>query len=274
MWARQHMEAPHWLHQFFVDQDPFDSIMQLHGEVFRDVPGRKTIRVRIGGKFYFVKQHFGVGWREIFKNLLSAKWPVLTAETEWQAIRKLGEIGIPTTPAVAYGVRGLNPATLQSFLMTEDLGDIVSLETLCADWKNSPPDPAFKRKLLIKVAELARKLHDGGMNHRDFYICHICLDNAKLTQGEIYLYLIDLHRVGIRPQIRPIDRMKDMAALYFSAMEAGLGKRDYLRFLKHYRRQSLKNTLLDEAGFWRQVASRADKLYLKFHGKMPETKFW
>src|SRR5690606_41125279 len=69
MWLREHIEAPHWLHEFFVDQDPFDSIMQLHGEVFRDVPGRKTIRVRIGGKCYFVKQHFGVGWREIFKNL-------------------------------------------------------------------------------------------------------------------------------------------------------------------------------------------------------------
>lgn len=274
MWSREHIEAPHWLHQFFVDQVPFDSIVQLHGEVFRDVPGRKTIRVRIGGKFYFVKQHFGVGWREIFKNLLSAKWPVLTAETEWQAIRKLGEIGIPTTPAVAYGVRGWNPATLQSFLMTEDLGDIVSLETLCTDWKRKPPEPVFKRKLLIKVAELARKLHDGGMNHRDFYICHICLDNKKLAQGEICLYLIDLHRVGIRPRIRPADRMKDMAAMYFSAMEAGLSKRDYLRFLKHYRLQSLKDSLLGEAEFWQQVASRAEKLYLKFHGKMPETNFW
>src|SRR5690606_4986046 len=220
---------------------------------------------------YFVKQHFGVGWREIFKNLLSAKWPVLTAETEWQAIRKLGEVGIPTTPAVAYGMRGLNPATLQSFLMTEDLGDIVSLETLCADWRSNPPEPAFKRKLLIKVAELARKLHDGGMNHRDFYLCHICLDNARLTQGEIFLYLIDLHRVGIRPTIASSDRMKDMAALYFSAMEAGLSKRDYLRVLKHYRQLPLRKIFSDERDFWHKVSVRAARLYLKFHGRMPET---
>ncbi len=271
MLSRHHLECPQWLEQFFAPQDVFNGVMNLQGEVFRDVPGRKTIRVEIQGKSFFVKQHFGVGWSEIFKNLLSGKWPVLTAETEWYAIQKLGDIGIPTTPAVAYGVRGTNPARLQSFLVTEDLGNIISLETLCADWKANPPDAEFKRKLLIKVAGLARKLHDAGMNHRDFYICHICLDNTKLAQGEIYLYLIDLHRVGIRPVIASSDRLKDMAALYFSAMDAGLSKRDYLRVLKHYRQLPLRKIFDEEQDFWRKVSARAAKLYQKFHGKMPET---
>ncbi|CAG0957395.1 heptose I phosphotransferase [Methylophilaceae bacterium] len=265
------LDAPDWLIALYGEDRLFDSVMRQQGQVFRDVPGRKTIKINLDGRMYFIKQHFGVGWREIFKNLLSFKWPILSAETEWKAIHKLNEIGIPTTPAVACGVRGSNPASLQSFLITEDLGDIISLETLCANWKTNPPAPAFKRKLLIEVAELARKLHEGGMNHRDFYICHICLDNSKLAAGELYLYLIDLHRVGIRSTIRPVDRMKDMAALYFSAMDAGLTKRDYLRFLKHYRRQRLHETISEEQGFWRQVSERAAKLYLKFHGKMPVT---
>lgn len=256
------------MQKHFTKEGVFQGVMNLQGEVFRDVPGRKTVRVELQAKPYFVKQHFGVGWSEILKNLLSGKWPILTAETEWHAIQKLGEIGIPTTPAVAYGIQGANPATLQSFLVTEDLGDIVSLETLCADWKIRPPDARFKRKLIIRVAELARKLHDGGMNHRDFYICHICLDNKKLAAGELYLYLIDLHRVGIRKVIRPTDRMKDMAAMYFSAMDCGLTVRDYLRFLKYYRPNGLHKTLIEEQRFWHRVSARANKLYLKFHGKM------
>jgi len=268
--CKSHLELAAWLEQALPAGDRFDHIMQLQGEVFRDVPGRKTLRVTLGGRSCFVKQHFGVGWTEIFKNLTSGKWPVLTARTEWDAIRKLGELGIATTPALGYGVRGCNPAALQSFLITQDLGDIVSLETLTADWKSNPPSAGFKRKLLIEVAALARKLHEGGMNHRDFYLCHICLDKPALLRGEMVLYLIDLHRVGIRPQIRPPDRMKDLAALYFSAMEAGLGKRDYLRFLRHYRQRSLRS-LADERGFWQRVARRAGKLYLKFHGKMPAT---
>jgi heptose I phosphotransferase len=270
MQCKPAFELAAWLEQALPADDRFDRIMQLQGEVFRDVPGRKTLRVTLGGRSCFVKQHFGVGWAEIFKNLFSGKWPVLTARTEWDAIRKLGELGIATTPALGYGVRGCNPARLQSFLITQDLGDIVSLETLCADWKNKPPPAGFKRKLLIQVAGLARRLHEGGMNHRDFYICHICLDKPALAKGELLLYLIDLHRVGIRRKIRPSDRMKDLAALYFSAMEAGLSERDYLRFLRHYRQQSLK-TLGNEHDFWQRVTRRAAKLYLKFHGKMPAT---
>ncbi len=271
MFNRDHLECPPWMQQLFAQPSVFNGVMHLQGEVFRDVPGRKTIRVELQGKSYFVKQHFGVGWSEIFKNLTSAKWPVLTAETEWRAIQKLKEVGIPTTPAVSYGVRGANPATLQSFLVTEDLGDITSLETLLEEWHVNSPHPKFKRNLLIKVAELARKLHGAGMNHRDFYICHICLDNAKLAEGEIFLYLIDLHRVGIRHVISPSDRMKDMAALYFSAMGDVLTKRDFLRVLKHYRQKPLRDIFNEEQGFWSRVSYRAIKLYLKFHGRMPVT---
>lgn len=271
MWSGTRLECPDWLRNVFAPGDVFNGVMRLQGAVFRDVPGRKTIRVEIGQHSCFVKQHFGVGWREIFKNLSSLKWPVLTAETEWRAISRLEKLGIPTTPAIAYGVRGCSPARLQSFLVTADLGAITSLETLCADWQEHPPAARFKRRLLIAVARLARTLHEGGMNHRDFYICHICLDDERRAMDEIYLYLIDLHRVGIRSRIHPADRMKDMAALYFSAMDADLTVRDYLRVLKHYRQMPLRQIFAAERDFWRQVARRAARLYRKFHGRMPET---
>jgi len=247
--------------------DAFERIMSMQGQVFRDVPGRKTIRVELGGRSYFIKQHFGVGWKEIFKNLFTARLPILGADTEWRAIHKLGELGIATTPAVAYSSRGGNPAKQQSFIVTQDLGGITSLEDLCRDWANQPPDARFKRRLIEAVAEIARKLHDHGLNHRDFYICHFCLDQARLVEGDILLYLLDLHRVGIRDVIKPTARMKDIAALYFSAMDAGLSRRDYLRFIRHYR-GSLR-TLVEDQPFWQQVTSRARKLYHKFHGRRP-----
>ena len=247
----------------------FSHIMQMDGEVFRDVPGRRTIKVKLAKKSYFIKQHFGVGWGEIFKNLLTFRLPILSALTEWRAIEKLNALAIPTTPTVAYGVRGDSPAQLQSFLITEDLGDIVSLETLCAEWPQNPPGARFKRHLILAVARIARTLHDNGLNHRDFYICHLCLDKKRLATGEIYLYLIDLHRVGIRDRIQSSARMKDMAALYFSAMDIGLTRRDYLRFLRAYRQQPLQQTFVSERSFWKSVSARAVKLYVKFHGKMP-----
>lgn len=256
-------------HEGRQDQEVFDKVMALDGEEFRHVAGRRTLRFYQAGKSYFAKLHYGVGWKEIFKNLLTMRLPILGARTEWNAIRKLDQIGIATTPAVAYGCRGCNPATQQSFLITADLGNIISLETLCADWQQNPPDARFKRKLIVAVAKLAREFHDNGLNHRDFYLCHICLDGDKLQAGEIFLYLIDLHRVGIASFIKSSARMKDIAALYFSAMDAGLSRRDYLRFLRYYRHTSCKETLKKEHVFWRKVSERAKKLYKKFHGKMP-----
>jgi heptose I phosphotransferase len=247
----------------------FDQVMALNGEVFRDVPGRRTLRFDLAGTSYFIKQHFGVGWDEIFKNLFSLRLPILSAMTEVRAIQKLNTLNIPTTPLVAYGTRGCSPARLESFVITEDLGDIVSLETFCMDWPNNPPDIKLKRGVIEAAARLARTLHDNGLNHRDFYICHFCLDKKRLAAGEIYLYLLDLHRVGIHKTLSTSARMKDMAALYFSAMDIGLTRRDYLRFLGAYRQDSIRNIALNEKDFWTKVKARAARLYLKFHGKMP-----
>jgi len=247
--------------QYLDKHDPFQHAMGMQGKVFRDVPGRKTIQVRLGANSYFIKQHFGVGWGEIFKNLLSLKLPILSAMTEVNAIHKLVELGIATTPLVSYGVKGCNPAKLQSFIITKDLGNIVSLEDLCVNWKASPPSEKFKRQLIVAVATIARKLHENGINHRDFYICHLCLDANLLAQNQIKLYLIDLHRVLIHKKMSVNDNMKDIAALYFSSMDIGLTARDILRFKKHYLREAER----PGNDFWLNVENRANKLYAKFH---------
>ncbi|MGQ0441925.1 MAG: glycosyltransferase, partial [Methylophilaceae bacterium] len=70
----------------------FDYFMQMQGKVFRDVSGRKTIQVSLNDQSYFIKQHFGVGWGEIAKNLITFKKPILSALTEVSAIKKLTKI--------------------------------------------------------------------------------------------------------------------------------------------------------------------------------------
>lgn len=255
------------LQAYLKGSDVFAEVMQLKGKPFRDVPGRKTIQVTLGDASYFVKQHFGVGWQEIFKNMLSLKMPIISARTEKLAIEKLNAIGIATTPLVGFGERGCNPASLQSFIITEDLGNIISLEDLCADWKNQPPPIALKRALVIAVAKLAHILHTNGLNHRDFYLCHLCLDTALLEDEQfkmagyphsaIKLYLIDLHRMLMHRQPDFKSNMKDIAALYFSALDIGLKPRDLLRFKFYYQK--------NDVNFWQQVETRATKLNARFH---------
>ena len=267
------MQLPQALADEFGGDDAFERIMQLQGEVFRSVPGRRTLRFELAGKSYFAKLHYGVGWREIFKNLCSLRLPIVSARTEWRAIQRLGELGIATTPAVAYGCRGSSPASLRSFIITEDLGDIVSLEDYCRDWLQNPPQAALKRRLLRAVADVACGIHEHGLNHRDFYICHLCMNGDRLAAGDIHLYLIDLHRMQVRSQAPDTACMKDMAALYFSALDIGLTQRDCLRFVRRYFAAPLAQSMRGRQTFWDRVDQRARKLYHKFHGHWPVTPF-
>lgn len=237
--------------------DMFNACMQLQGKAFRDVPGRKTSQINIAGKSYFIKQHFGVGWREIIKSFLSGKKPILSAMTEVSAIKKLDAIGIPTTPLVAYGQQGGNPSSMRSFVVTEDLGDIDSLEDICADWQNNPPDAAYKQKIIIAIAQLAAKLHGASLVHRDFYLCHFVVKKAELERGNLNLYLIDLHRMlqGELPNSRAM--MKDIAGLYFSMLQSGFETTDFAVFKANY--------LPKSDTFWAQVEARAKVLLAKFN---------
>ena len=239
----------------------FEALMNMSGKAFRDVPGRKTIQVNINNKSYFIKQHFGVGWAEIFKNLLSLKLPILGAMTEVKAIQKLNEIGIATTPLVAHGQQGCNPASMRSFIITEDLGDIISIDDLCDELNSNAmqtnlPDAAFKQKLIIAMAQLATKLHSAGLCHRDFYLCHFVLKKAELAQEELNLILIDLHRMLMHQPNNGSAVMKDIAGLMFSAKDYGFLAEDWALFKQHYLKQ--------RDDFWRQAEARAEKLYAKF----------
>jgi heptose I phosphotransferase len=252
------LSLPNQIKSFF-GSDPFDEVMHLSGRVFRDVPGRKTIQVSLGEYRCFIKQHFGIGWAEVFKSLISLKKPVTSAMTEVHAIEKLTEIGILTTPLLGYGRRGVNPAKLQSFVMTEDLGDIISLEELCVDWQNSPPDSQFKQQVIIALAELAAKLHGAGLCHRDFYLCHFVLKKSELAQGQMNLILIDLHRMLTEQKLNGNAVMKDIAGLVFSAKDCGFNQDDWAIFKQHYLKQT--------ENFWHKVDIRANQLYAKFHSE-------
>ena len=78
---------------------------------------------------------------------------------------------------------------------------------------------------------------------------------------------MDLHRAQMRKRIPARYRVKDVAGLYFSSMDAGLTRRDYFRFMRLYRGKSLRKTLTEERGFWREVDMTARKLYSKENGR-------
>jgi heptose I phosphotransferase len=249
----------------WLGRDPFAAVEALQGEVFRELEARRTLRTNVAGRGYFVKIHRGVGWPEILKNLVSLRLPVLGAANEWRAIGRLTELGVDTMRGVAFGQRGHNPATRHSFIVTEELAPTISLEDFCRDWPATPPPVALKRALIRRVADMAGRMHRGGVNHRDFYICHFLLHlDPAPTAGSLKLSLIDLHRAQVRAETPRRWRDKDLASLYFSALDIGLTKRDCLRFLRDYFRQPLREILRDHAELVLALGQEAARLQARF----------
>jgi len=261
------------LRHAFTGKDVYRLLEKMPGEDYRRKDGRRTFRCRIGGRPYFVKYHAGVGWRRIFKELCRLRLPVVGAANEWRAIRRLEALGIRTMHLAGYGQQGFDPARRRSFVITAELENTCSLEDYCRDWRKTPPAPGLKRALIGEVARMARVLHENGINHRDFYLCHFLLDLgdsvARMIARGPRLHLIDLHRVQMRGRLPLRWRIKDIAGLYFSSMGIGLTRRDCLRFMREYRGTTLRHTLDADRAFWGSVRSKGKAGYREFARKYP-----
>lgn len=250
-------------------KDPFAEVQRLRGEVFREVKERTTLRFELNGKSYFLKLHRGIGWKEILKNWSQFNRPVLGAEQEYHAILRLQQLKVETMSVAAFGEQGENPAKKLSFIITDDLVGTENLEDYCRSWPQQPPQPKFKRLLVERIARISRTIHENGLNHCDYYICHFHLNIGNLpepgliTEDDVHLHLIDLHRMRQRENMPIRWAVKDIGGLYFSAMEIGLTKRDLLRFMRLYRGKPLRETLFEDKEFWQAVDQRAQQLYAK-----------
>jgi heptose I phosphotransferase len=263
------------LQQHLPKEGTFDWVLNCPGKVHRHIKHRRTLETEIGGRWYFIKVHRACGWREVWKDWLQCRAPVVSARTEWEALDRIERLGISTTRTAGKGERGRAPAHLESFLITEALDNMIHLEDLTRDWGGltGSRQKQLKNALLRPIAQIARTLHEAGMNHRDFYLGHFLVKNRRWTEWKpgdaLELFLIDLHRVQMRDRLPMRWRVKDIGGLLFSALDCGLSRRDVLRFIRIYRGRPLRESLAADATLWRRVRRYARQLYLQHHGREP-----
>ena len=258
----------------------FGEIMALGGEVYREAPGRRTVRFEKNNRHYFLKTHTGVGWQEIFKNLSYLRLPVLGAMNEWNGAHHLQRLGIDTLSIAGYGTASGSPARRQSFIITDEITDAQSLEEFCSPWKHRAPrdhdEVRFKRWLIKQLASTARRLHQSGANHRDFYLVHFLLqagyENGRISPSGSRLAVIDLHRMQLRGSTPRRWRIKDVSGLHYSSMDLQLTRRDRLRFMKTYSDLPIREILKKEHHFWQGVDRRAKRLYQAEKRRAPQAQ--
>ena len=238
----------------------FSALSAVEGEVYRRSARRRTSRVVIAGKTYFAKVHEGVGWREIAKNLLSGKRPVLGARHDFEASQRLRARGVAVPGVAAFGERGVNPARRRSFAIHDALDGFCSLEDVGNGWLVDPPSVESKRAVLTEAGRLTAAMHAAGVCHRDYYACHLMADTAKLANAEAELAVIDLHRAEVHRRLSRRARVRDLGALLYSTSGMPLTERDRLRFAAAYAGTTGAVELRRRGAFWRAVLRRAERL--------------
>jgi hypothetical protein len=128
------------------------------------------------------------------------------AEQEVAGITLLKEAAIPTVPLVGWGVL----RDRRSFVIVEDLAGYRPADKLL-----EAGGVTFER-LLEPTADLAAKLHQSGLHHRDLYLCHFFVKTSG--EGRTDLRLIDCARVKRLPGALTRSRwiVKDLSQFHYS----------------------------------------------------------
>jgi hypothetical protein len=134
-------------------------------------------------------------------------------DDEVTGIQLLQKAGIATVPLVGAGQ--LHDG--RGFLITDDLADYEDAEQRINAGHDFEP-------LLEPTAQLAARLHQAGLHHRDFYVCHVYVNPNDSTD----LRLMDAGRVKPLPRFfRQRWINKDLAQFIYSIrnLDAGISAR-------------------------------------------------
>jgi len=147
------------------------------------------------------------------------------AEEEARGHRLLLDAGIPTAPLVGWGAR----ADGRSFVIFDDLTGYRAADKLLEAGAAFGP-------LLEPTADLAAKLHQAGLHHRDLYLCHF-MARADGTAAD--LKLIDPARVRCLPRLLPGRWViKDLAQFWYSTLKLPISDEQRSAWLDRYAKQS------------------------------------
>lgn len=234
----------------FDGVDAFVWAETVDGEVFREAPGRRTSRILVDGRAYFLKVHVGHSLAERAKEWAALRRAPAGARQEVRALRVLERVGVRVPRVAAWGERGRT-----SFLVTEDVGTQETVGTLLERGGADAVTGAERVALIDAVADTVGRMHRAGVNHRDCYLVHLPLFALEGDATEIGL--LDLHRAQVRAEVPLRWRAKDLGGLCFSAEGARLTPADVARFRDGYERASGH---ADAGRLWRRVDARVARL--------------
>jgi serine/threonine protein kinase len=124
-------------------------------------------------------------------------------------------------------------------------GYLTKIETLL-----EPERTAALRAVVIKIANLIRKMHDLSVSHRDLKSPNLMVSEAD---GEIKIWLVDLVGVRTHTNLSQERKAQNLARLNSSFVNSRqINNPERLRFLRQYLRWGMEGPFTWKA-WWRRI---------------------
>ena len=180
----------------------------------------------------YLKKHRQRTWRTWLASFLHIAPPRSPGRIEAENAIALNALGIEVMPLTAYGEKLHADGRLESFLLSEELQGYCELQDFTEQRFSQERNGRQLYRLIVQVADIARRFHAAGFNHRDFYCCHFLV--KETSPGQFDVRLIDLQRVQRRQWLRRRWIVKDLAQLASMSPDAHVGCREKVLFLRTY----------------------------------------
>lgn len=231
-----------------ADLREFEAVMSSsQGTLLRTLPDRENWRLVLpngsaeGSTVAYLKRHRASSLSGWLRRRFDAAAPISAGCQEAWNVMRLRRGGVASMDVIAFGEKAGRWGNVQSFLMTEAVPDAVPLDEFLRRRFGRSHRPggacaaevrAHLAALVDATADVARRFHALGYNHRDFYCCHFLVKEPEA--GRFQLHLIDLQRMQYRQRLRHRWIVKDLAQLSYSAPASVVSATQRLRFLKRY----------------------------------------
>ena len=256
MWVDQEYEAE--LKQ--VGLASFEAVMNsADGRLLRTLPDRENWRLELTGEgrrhVLYLKKHRTRSLVEQVRYWFGTRWAVTAGRIEADNVAALKRAGIDSMRVVAFGEQ-VTGGVAESFFMTEELRGFTQLDHFMRQRfvpaaERTRPDHELT-VLVASVADVARRFHAAGFNHRDFYCCHFFIQ--EIPSARFFVRLIDLQRVEQRRWLRRRWVVKDLAQLAYSAPRERITRTLRMAFIKRY--LGVRRLSAADKRFIRQVLRR------------------
>jgi hypothetical protein len=222
----------------------FDAVWSSgYGELIKQKEERSVIRVRFpltknyiinefrtvdeNTCFYVKKHRQNISFLERFKQINRPAYSSAEGYKEFINYCNFRQKGLGTAEPVAAGVRVSSSNRTDSFLITQDYAPFTDLEGIILrqpETLKGENNRIKKRNILREIASYARRMHDCGMNHKDFNATHILLNNTQDQKPQVALF--DLQRVDRNLFNRWRWPIKALAELNFTLLPSIFSEED------------------------------------------------